>query len=125
MAPVKSSTKSPGEPPTSDSAAAPLPPAERVRSPRVQATPCPRNPAHTDTQVYKTKGQTRHCKCNQCGETWKLTGAFADPLKEFCRQLAESLDAAERVDDSGEPVVIFGDATAREIAADLRDLLKS
>lgn len=57
--------------------------AEPVRTPRVTAGPCPRSKTHTNTRVYNTKGVTRYCVCDDCGETWKRTGplASAKPAK--------------------------------------------
>lgn len=43
------------------------------------AGPCPRNAAHPDTLVYCTVGRTRYCKCNACGETWKVIGPAKAP----------------------------------------------
>jgi hypothetical protein len=113
------SEKNPRKQPTEPTAIQP------VRKPKVFAGTCPKNPAHQNTQVYSTKGKTRHCKCNDCGETWKQSGDFASPLLDYCETLAASLDAAPRSDaPGGGLVVVLTDKDAREIARTLRELVK-
>lgn len=97
---------------------------QRVHSPRVSAGPCPRNETHENTRVYKTKGRVRHCKCNDCGETWKVTGDFADDLKNFVMELADELDSSERIDGDGGKVIVLSDETAKQISSDLRDYVE-
>lgn len=50
---------------------------QAVRTPKVFAGPCPRNPAHPQTRVYKTDGRVRRCICDDCGKTWKQIGPEA------------------------------------------------
>ncbi len=98
---------------------------ERVRSPRVNAGSCPTSENHQNTVVYRTKGRTRYCKCNDCGATWKLSGEYADPLKEYCAALAESFDKAPRVKSpQGDQVILLEDKDTKQIAKKLRELIK-
>lgn len=91
-------------------------------SPQVLSGPCPRNGSHRSTRVYKTSGRKRYCKCNDCGETWTMVGDFADPLRQFCHELAESLEQSPRDTVEGETVIVMDDATAKSITQQLRTL---
>lgn len=48
-----------------------------TRKKLVRAAPCPKNPEHTDTRVYSTKGRMRYCICETCAYTWKQPGEAA------------------------------------------------
>ena len=92
---------------------------------RASAGPCSRTPSHVNTRIYKTSGSTRYCVCDDCGETWKLTGQPADDLALYAIRIAESLDQAERVETDDGLVIVIDDAMAKEMAADLRRLSAS
>lgn len=89
---------------------------------RAAAGPCPRTPTHVNTRIYSTKGRTRYCICDDCGENWKQDADPADALNEFALRLAESFDAATRIEDEGQQLIVFEDAALREIAVQLRRL---
>jgi len=104
-----------------------------TRSPQVFAAVCPRSGTHTNTRVTSTQGRTRYCICDDCGHHWKQIGPESDdvdtaaPLREFALGLAEQLDNAERLppsedDESGEHVIVIGDADAKATAEQLRTL---
>lgn len=86
---------------------------------------CPRNAAHRPGRIYKTDKRTRYLVCDDCGENWKLAGAFADPLKQYVHDLAESLATAEPVaaTDGGPDVVLMPADQAKSIAQKLRELI--
>lgn len=96
-----------------------------TRSPRVFAAVCPRNPGHQATRVYKTKGRTRYCVCDDCGNTWKQVGEAADPLGEYCRDLAGQLEklAEEPTTLDGQDFVCLNIAEVLGIVEDVRLLL--
>lgn len=97
--------------------------ARRVSSPKVKAGECPLSDRHQHTKVYKTIGRVRHCRCDDCGHTWKLTGPFADELREYALNLSDTLKKAPRSSsEGGESVVMITDDQAKAIEADLRDL---
>lgn len=101
----------------------PPPKPQRVNAPRVAAGPCPNSPTHTQTRIYKVEGRIRRCKCNDCGATWKLTGPYADELREYAATLADVLERTPRVnDDAAGNVILVEDTQAKEIAAKLRTL---
>lgn len=50
------------------------PAVQPVKQQRMQAGPCRRNPAHTDTFIESTTGRVRRCKCRVCGCKWKQSG---------------------------------------------------
>jgi hypothetical protein len=91
---------------------------------KFQGATCPKHPKH-EAKVYRTDGKTRYCKCDDCGETWKRRGSFADPLKQVCEDLVKILDDSEDVSvEPGQPRVILFDAKeARALADQLRGLL--
>lgn len=89
---------------------------------RAAAGPCPRVSTHVNTRIYSTKGRTRYCICDDCGETWKQDADPADALHEFAVRLAESFDAAPRVEDDGQQLIVFEDSALKEIATQLRRL---
>ena len=95
----------------------------RVAAPKVLAGPCPRSERHQNTHIYRTAGRSRYCKCNDCGHTWKLTGPYADSLREYCATLAESLERASRVEHRGDQVILIDDKTARKIIKELKELI--
>jgi len=94
----------------------------RVASPKMTAGECPINPAHEHTMIYKTVGRVRRCKCNDCGHTWKLTGPFADDLREYAVSLADTLRKAPRTKDGADDVILVTDKLATEIADKLHKL---
>lgn len=94
----------------------------------VYAGPCPESgkaedsKPHQNTVVYATKGRTRHCKCNDCGHTWKNTGEFAERWREYVMQLAETLAQTERRDvPGGERVIVL---RATDVDAICQELTK-
>lgn len=102
-----------------------------TRSPKVFAAVCPVNAEHTNTRVTSTQGKVRYCICDDCGHHWKQIGPETDqvdtagPLREFALSLADQLDGAERLppsedDESGEHVIVIGDADAKATAEQLR-----
>lgn len=96
----------------------------RLAIPRRMPMQCPKSPAHTHTRVYATRGRIRHCVCDDCGETFKVSGDTADPLVEFARTLADSFEKAQPVaaaDGNGQVVLIDVDLVA-EIVRQLRGL---
>lgn len=95
-----------------------------TKSPIVRAGECIKNPSHTQTVVYSTKGRTRYCKCNDCGATWKIIADYADDLQQYASQLADDLENAERIDGDGGKVVVLTDDQAKSITGDLRDLVE-
>lgn len=88
----------------------------------MKAGPCPRSPKHSNTEIYKTVGRVRRCKCNDCGHTWKLTGPFADELREYAYNIADALNKTERVDVGEGMVVMIPDSLAKEMEGKLREL---
>jgi len=98
---------------------------QRVSRPRVDAGPCPASASHKNTVVYKTAGRVRRCKCNDCGMTWKKIGPFADELREYAVNLADSLASTGRTDIGDGPVVMIEDGTAKAITDKLRTLAAS
>lgn len=97
---------------------------QRVKSPKVKAGECPKNKHHKNTRVYKTDGRTRRCKCNDCGHTWKITGDYADDLRQYVHELANDLENAGTIDTEDGPVVVLTDKTRQTIVSDLRELLE-
>lgn len=96
--------------------------AQRVSSPKVNAGGCPISKRHENTKVYKTVGRTRYCRCDDCGHTWKQTGPFADELREYAFNLADTLAKAPRSDQNGETVIMITSSQAKTIESDLREL---
>lgn len=99
----------------------------RVNLPRKMPLSCPNNATHRNTRVYTTKGRVRHCVCDDCGTTFKVAGDQADPLVEFARNLADSLEKAEPVaaaDGKGQ-VILVDTVLVAEIVRQLRGLTKS
>lgn len=93
--------------------------------PKVWAGECPKDSRHQQTQVYKTFGSVRYCKCNDCGSTWKKTASECDdiiPLVEYAKELAKSLTDAERVATDDGNVIVVSEVQAREIAMELERL---
>lgn len=79
-----------------------------TRSPQVRAAECPKNPAHPHTAVYRTRGRTRYCRCDDCGATWKQSGPFADPLRNYIEDLIADLEATPAVElpEGGHGIII-------------------
>lgn len=95
------------------------------RQKRSAAGECPRNPKHPGPRVYKTKGRTRYCVCDTCGENWKKAIESDDRFTEFLLDLAESLEGAGRVDNGeGVQVVVLTDEDAQLLAMEARRLLE-
>ena len=92
--------------------------------PKAKPTPCPRDPKHTNTMIYSTKGRTRHCKCNDCGQTWKqiIDEGELVGLGEFAMTLADSLTASPVQKISGSDSIVMLASDAKEIAKTLREL---
>jgi len=87
---------------------------------------CPKHPGHQHTRVYTTKGRKRYCVCDDCGETFTITGDFALELAAFCDMLLQSLEAATPVpapEGTGEPVYIFDESAMKAIITGLRSNL--
>ena len=101
------------------------PEVKRTRRPVVKAGACPKNETHTATKVYRTDGRTRYCKCNDCGHNWKIVADYSDDLHQYVHELANDLDAAERIEGEGGLVVVLTDKAAADIAKDLRDLVET
>jgi len=95
--------------------------AERVIKPRVNAQVCPSCKGHS-TRIYKTIGRIRRVCCDTCGHTWKQTGPFADELREYAMQFADSLKQAkpEQVGDGS--YIILDVALAKELEETFRRL---
>lgn len=91
----------------------------RKSSPKMAAGNCPTNKSHLHTEIYKTVGRTRFCKCNDCGATWKQVGPFSDELREYALELSESLKTAPRVKVGDLLVIQMEDAVAAQIAETL------
>lgn len=99
----------------------PAPSPQRVASPRVKAAAC-ENCGSESTRVYKTEGRIRRCVCDHCGTTWKLTGPFADELREYALNFADSLRNAGKEDIQGEKVVLIQATLADELERNFRRL---
>ena len=87
--------------------------------------PCPGNPEHTQTRVYRIRGKQAECCCDVCGRTWSVATEHVESLEIFSFKLADSLDAAQRIpppDGRGQDGVFIEDRIANEIAATLRRL---
>lgn len=97
---------------------------QRVTSPKVKAESCPNCNAES-TRVYKTDGRTRRCVCDHCGSTWKQTGPFADELREYALQFAESLQKADFEEVDGQRVVLIGESLVKELEQNFRRLAVS
>ncbi len=99
--------------------------ADRKRR-RSAAGVCPRNPSHPGPRVYNTKGRTRYCVCDSCGETWKTAIESGDQYTEYLIDLAEMLENAGRVDNGeGQQVVVLSDEDAQLLAEEARNLVAS
>jgi len=94
----------------------------RKSSPRMAAPCCERIETHTNTRIIKTVGRIRKCVCDDCGHVWKITGPFADELREYALTLSKSLTAAQRQKVGEVDAVVIEDALAKEMADDLRRL---
>lgn len=94
---------------------------QRVASPRVRAAAC-ENCGSQQTRVYKTEGRVRRCVCDHCGTTWKLTGPFADELREYALNFADSLRNAGKEEIEGEKVVLIQASLADELEKNFRRL---
>jgi len=90
--------------------------------PRITAGECPNSPKHENTKVYNTRGRKRYCKCNDCGETWVVTGDYSDPLRQLAMEIADLLEQTDPVEDPNGRVVICIEAkSAQAMAKDLRE----
>jgi hypothetical protein len=97
----------------------PLP--QRVASPRIRAAACEACGSE-HTRVYKTEGRIRRCVCDHCGATWKLTGPFADELREYAMNFADSLQKAGREEVEGQKVILITAELAAELEKEFRRL---
>lgn len=92
-----------------------LPQRERIV---VAAGACPvcKNDKHS--QIYDTKGQSRYCKCNNCGETWKKVGPLANQLVDLALETVELLADGDIVKPDGGTVevVLIDVRAATELA---------
>ena len=121
--PVESENKPPAEP-GSGKPTAPIPTISERRQKRSAAGECPRNASHPGPRVYRTKGRTRYCVCDTCGENWKKAIESDERFTEFLIDLAESLESAGRVDNGeGQEVVVLSDEDAQLLAMEARRLL--
>lgn len=94
---------------------------QRVASPKIRAAACGACGSE-HTRVYKTEGRIRRCVCDHCGTTWKLTGPFADELREYAMNFADSLQKAGREDVEGQKVVLISAELAAELEKEFRRL---
>ena len=94
---------------------------QRVASPKIRAAACDACGSE-QTRVYKTEGRIRRCVCDHCGNTWKLTGPFADELREYAMNFADSLQKAGREELEGQKVVLIPAALADELEKEFRRL---
>jgi hypothetical protein len=97
------------------------PVAQRVASPKIRAAECA-SCGSGQTRVYKTEGRVRRCVCDNCGTTWKLTGPFADELREYAMNFADSLQKAGREELEGQKVVLIPAELATELEKEFRRL---
>ena len=90
----------------------------RVERVKISAGPCPGCKHESQSEIYDTKGPTRYCKCNGCGETWKKTGPLANPLIDIALDAVELLGGGDivRPDGSVEEVVLIEVKAATELA---------
>lgn len=93
-----------------------------VQHPKVNAGPCPKSKSHPNTRVYRTKGQTRFCVCDDCGETWKKSGPLADADMQYLLDLADTLDNATTVKAGDSEVVCMESKTRNAVTAKLRKI---
>jgi hypothetical protein len=91
---------------------------------RMRRAVCPVNPEHGRTRVYKTAGRVRHCVCDDCGKTWKQTGAKYSRASEWAEELAETLEKEARNCSTvgTRQVVVLDVNSVRKIATQLRNL---
>ena len=94
---------------------------QRVASPKIRAAACDACGSE-QTRVYKTEGRIRRCVCDHCGNTWKLTGPFADELREYAMNFADSLREAGREQVQGQKVILITDELATELEKEFRRL---
>lgn len=86
---------------------------------------CPTNGEHRQVRIYKTLGRVRYCACDDCGATWKVTGAPYSPQADYLQRLAERLrKAAETPTQIGDgvPAVVITPGDALKTAAQLDDI---
>lgn len=86
---------------------------------------CPRNADHPGARVHTTKGRIRHCVCDTCGEQWKVTGPYADPLREYVLEYCELVDSgiAAPTEVNGKPCVLLPVDSAKRLLRKLRELV--
>lgn len=94
---------------------------QRVASPKIRAAACDACGSE-QTRVYKTEGRIRRCVCDHCGTTWKLTGPFADELREYAMNFADSLQKAGREEVEGQKVILITAELAAELEKEFRRL---
>lgn len=87
---------------------------------------CPQNSQHENTRIYRTAGNVRYCKCNDCGATWKQNAEDGDPVAAFLAELATNLETAERQSlGDGTKVIVMADKDARSISDKIRSFITS
>lgn len=91
---------------------------------RMRRAVCPINPEHPGATVYSTKGRTRWCKCNTCGNTWKQTAPAYTKSQEWAAALADNLEKeAGRPSQVGaRSVVVLDLASCKAIVSRLREI---
>jgi len=94
---------------------------QRVASPKIKAQAC-ETCGSNSTRVYKTEGRIRRCVCDHCGNTWKLSGPFADELREYALNFADSLRGAGREEIEGQKVLLIPAALADDLEKNFRRL---
>lgn len=99
-----------------------------VRSPRASVSPCPttahlpEEKQHKNRKIYKTDGRIRRCRCDDCGETWKMVPEEPNESCEYLKDLAVSLEKAGTtvVEGDTEPVILIPESEAKLICHRLR-----
>lgn len=94
---------------------------QRVSSPKIKAQAC-ESCGSNSTRVYKTEGRIRRCVCDHCGNTWKLSGPFADELREYALNFADSLRGSTKEEVQGQKVLLISSDLADELEKNFRRL---
>lgn len=86
---------------------------------------CPRNADHPGARVHTTKGRVRHCVCDTCGEQWKISGPYADPLRDYVLEYCDSVDEGiqHATEVNGKPCVLLPIDAAKKLVRRLRELV--
>lgn len=99
----------------------PVMPADGTRRVVVNAGDC--NACHHRGAIYKTKGRTRYCKCDNCGNFWDFDGPLSDAVHDVALQLRENLKKFDIVSIDGDEVVLWDARSAVETVQRLEELL--